>query len=145
MNYEFRCCNDHTCCFSVASLIRHVVSVLLHWSVMLFQCCFTDHTCCFNVASPITHVIGLMFINQIKCMLFPTSKLSRDPIIYVCLCKFKKMQKKTLANYLCLCRRSCVQNLRWFRGGHKILNLNEHLKSIPLWCELHSLLNYYKC
>ena len=74
---EFRCCNDQTCCFSVASLIRHVVSVLLHRSL---QCCFTDHTCCSSVASLIRHVIGLMFINQIKCMLFSTSKLS----MYVC-------------------------------------------------------------
>ena len=27
---QYLCYNDQTCCFSVASLIRHVVSVLLH-------------------------------------------------------------------------------------------------------------------
>ena len=105
-----------------AAMITHVVSVLLHWPDMLFQCCFTDHTCCFSVASLITHVIGLMFINQIKCMPFPTSKLS----MYVCVNSRKF--KKNLANYLCLCRRSCVQNLRWFRGGQRNLNLRNVLQ-----------------
>ena len=110
-------------------MITHVVSVLLHWSDMLFHCCFTDH---FSVASLITHVIGLMFINQIKCRLFPTSifhyPMFSTDIRLDSINSRKCKKSKTLANYLCLCRRSCVQNLKWFRGGQINLNLRNVLQ-----------------
>ena len=123
MNYHFRCFNDHTCCFSVASLIRHAA-----FSHQL-RCC-NDHTYCFSVASLIRHAAFSLFINQIKCMLFPTS-MFHYPMFWTDIRQDginSRKCNKNLENYLCLCRRSCVQNLRWFRGGQRNLNLRNVLQ-----------------